>query len=90
MTFLLDMNGLRSSMLNARGLRSHAASVLFRTAETVGFQSLGLGVVHRFLWALQAGMEPWNPGTLEPAVGLQSRVKLYDIATKYTWDSATT
>ena len=35
--------------------------VFFLTAVTVGFQSLGLGVVHRF----SAGPENWN-GTLEP------------------------
>jgi hypothetical protein len=41
-------------------------------AVPVGFQS-----VRRFLLALKTGAEPepWSPGTLEPAVGLQSWVK---------------
>jgi hypothetical protein len=37
--------------------------VFFLTAVTVGFQSLGLGVVRNFLSGLKTGTEPWNPGT---------------------------
>ena len=44
------------------------------TTVTVEFQSLGLGVLHRFLPSPKTGTElqRWNPGTLEPDVGLQS------------------
>ena len=39
---------------------------LFPTAGPVGFQSLGLGLGRGDLQPSKSGMEPWNPGTLEP------------------------
>ena len=53
---------------------SQKQSSLLITAVTVGLQSLSLALVHQFLLALNTGTEPWNPGILEPAVGLQSWV----------------
>ena len=35
-------------------------TIIIPKAVTVGFQSLCLGVVHRFLSALKTGTEPWN------------------------------
>ena len=44
------------------------------TTVTVEFQSLGLGVLSRFLPSPKTGTElqRWNRGTWEPDVGLQS------------------
>ena len=51
-------------------------SLKFPTAVTVGFQSLGLKVVRRFLPSPKAATEPQRKlGTLEP-VGLQSWVNV--------------
>ena len=47
--------------------------VVCNAAVTVGFQSPGLGLVLSSLAGPQ-GTAPWNPQTLEPAVGLRSWV----------------
>ena len=43
---------------------------------TAGFQCLGLGVMRHFLPSPKSGTEAqhWNPGALEPSVGLQNLV----------------
>lgn len=48
---------------------------LFPTAVT-GFQCLGLGVMRHFVPSSKTGTEAqhWNPGALEPSVGLQNLV----------------
>ena len=38
------------------------------SAVSVGFQSLGLGVMHCFGQAQKPELQRWNPGTLEPAL----------------------
>ena len=61
-------------MLRLRIYIENTTDIMFPAAVTINCQSLGLGVLRRFLlnpkkWNGTARVERW---TLEPAVGLQS------------------